>query len=323
MNRSSKSTATKKPLRVLVTTGDSDGIGWEVTVKALKELGPQPGVHFTLMAAPGAHAQGPRLKRIFKLQVVKSLAEAERCPQSPHLITLVESPLNPALWVEQATISCLKKKHDALVTGPLSKTTIIEAGLKDIGHTEILSRLSGTKDLFMGFVGEKFSVVLATGHQPLVEAVQSLSLAKLKKAIHAAERLRAILPPRKRRLPIALVGLNPHAGEKGLIGREEKRFQELHHPDLVGPLVPDAAFLPDNWKRYSVFVSPYHDQGLIPFKLVHGFDQGVHLTLNLPFVRTSVDHGTAKELFGLNKAKPGSMRDALTTAIRLCKETPS
>ena len=177
----------------------------------------------------------------------------------------------------------------------------------------------------MGFFGKQFSVVLATGHSPLARAIIEFSPSRLTRAIAAAERLRSILPPRQAALPLALVGLNPHAGESGLIGKDEiwltKLVRDLSTSiDIVGPLVPDAAFLPPNWKRHSVYICPYHDQGLIPFKMVHGFDSGVHLTLGLPFVRTSVDHGTAKDLFGKNKAEHGSMKDALRVAIRLSKE---
>jgi 4-hydroxythreonine-4-phosphate dehydrogenase len=124
-------------------------------------------------------------------------------------------------------------------------------------------------------------------------------------------------------LPIGLLGLNPHAGDSGLIGQEEqtviskamKQLFELGIP-VVGPLVPDAAFQKENWGKYSTFVACYHDQGLIPFKSIHGFDSGVHLTLGLSLKRTSVDHGTAKDIFGKNKANPGSMVSALRWAIK-------
>ena len=124
---------------------------------------------------------------------------------------------------------------------------------------------------------------------------------------------------------MALVGLNPHAGEKGLIGKFESenlkpvltQIKKKH--SVEGPLVPDAAFFDDNWKKYSTYVCLYHDQGLIPFKMVHGQDSGVHLTLGLPFIRTSVDHGTAKNIFGKNKANPNSMIEAVDWAIKLAK----
>jgi 4-hydroxythreonine-4-phosphate dehydrogenase len=209
-----------------------------------------------------------------------------------------------------------------MVTAPLSKTSIIDAGMKDIGHTEILARVTGQRDLFMGFIGKKFSVVLATGHQPLTDALRGLTPEKFLAALQAAAQLRELLPAAKKKLPMAIVGVNPHAGEGGLFGNEEDWLRRFADQKLVmGPLVPDAAFLPQNWNRYSVYLCPYHDQGLIPFKMVHGFTGGVHLTLGLPFVRTSVDHGTAKEIFGRNKAQAGSMKDALNAAMQLAKET--
>lgn len=307
-------------LRVLITTGDSDGIGWEVTVKALNSLGPKPNVQFVIYRDARRAKDRPALAKKFRQLKVTSLADAIAAPFSSKTVIEVHSSLSPAHWVEEGARACLDKKFQALVTAPLSKTTIIESGLKDIGHTEILARVSRTNDLFMGFIGAKFSVVLATGHEPLREAVEELSVSKLTKAIAAARQLRSILPKPRRKLPLGLLGLNPHAGEGGLIGNEEGWMRALAKGDVKGPLVPDAAFLPKNWKTYSVYICPYHDQGLIPFKLVHGFKGGVHLTLGLPFVRTSVDHGTAKELYGKNVAEYGSMKDALKTAIHLSEE---
>ena len=166
-------------------------------------------------------------------------------------------------------------------------------------------------------------MLLATGHQPLQTAVAEFNREALLEALKAAAQMRGLLKTSRRRKPLALVGLNPHAGEDGLIGREEVWFREVMKASRLpveGPLVPDAAFLPQNWDKYSVYVCPYHDQGLIPFKMIHGFQSGVHLTLGLPFVRTSVDHGTAKDLFGKGKANPGSMLEALRAAIHLSKE---
>ncbi|MCB0363235.1 MAG: 4-hydroxythreonine-4-phosphate dehydrogenase PdxA, partial [Bdellovibrionales bacterium] len=150
----------------------------------------------------------------------------------------------------------------------------------------------------------------------------------LVQSLIAASRLRKLLKPSLREKPIALVGLNPHAGEDSLIGNEEEKIflTALKEADrnkiaVEGPLVPDAAFSPENWSRYSVFVCPYHDQGLIPFKMIHGQKSGVHITMGLPFVRTSVDHGTAKNIFGKNRANPNSMVEALKWAIMLAKQS--
>jgi 4-hydroxythreonine-4-phosphate dehydrogenase len=312
-------------IRLLITTGDTDGIGWEVTAKALHAIGPKPGFQFFFYRHLKSSQDKPVLSRRFKHQVVSSLAQASEVFFNPKVAIEIRSSKSPAFWVEEAALACRDKKFSGLITAPLSKTSIIDAGLKDIGHTEILSRVCAVRDLFMGFMGKKFCVVLMTGHEPLVSAATSFSATKLTKAIQAARSLRSLLPAAKSKLPLAVVGLNPHAGERGLLGREEAWMKALledlnsEADAIAGPLVPDAAFLPQNWKSYSVYLCPYHDQGLIPFKMVHGFQGGVHLTLGLPFVRTSVDHGTAKELYGKNKAEAGSMKDAIQTAMRLCK----
>jgi len=316
-------------IRLLITTGDTDGIGWEVTAKALHAIGPKPGCQFFFYRHVKAAQLKPAVSKKFRHQIVSSLAQAAELPFDPKTAVEIRSAKLPALWVEEAAIACRQRKFSGLVTAPLSKTSIAAAGLKEIGHTEILARVCAVRDLFMGFLGNKFCVVLMTGHEPLTVAASSFSVQKLSKALHAANSLRSLLPPAKRSKPLAVVGLNPHAGEQGLLGREEEWMAGImsnmasEFGEIAGPLVPDAAFLPHNWKNYSVYLCPYHDQGLIPFKMVHGFKSGVHLTLGLPFVRTSVDHGTAKELFGKNKAEPGSMKDALVTAMRLCKETSS
>lgn len=322
MNRSLKLTDSKN-IRIVITTGDRDGIGWEVTVKALNSLGPVKGVQFCYFRGTD---KGLKLSSRFKRTMVGSLRDAELCPANPSSTLEIQSEEPPARWVEQSARACMEGSFQALVTAPLSKTSIVEAGLKDIGHTEILQRVSGIQTLFMGFLGGKFNVLLATGHAPLAQALSQLNLTHFSKVLGAAKAMRETLPPARRKLPFAIVGVNPHAGEGGLIGREEGWMsgfiedQRRRGVSLVGPLVPDAAFLPKNWPLFSMYICPYHDQGLIPFKMVHGFKSGVHVTFGLPFVRTSVDHGTAKEIFGRNKADPGSMKDAIKTAIRLCRE---
>ncbi len=326
MSPFSRSTASKV-IRIAITTGDTDGIGWEVTAKALNSLKRKASVQFIVYRARSRQSLKPRITRL-KSVPVADLNEALAQPFDPARVIEVLSPQPPPLWVEDAARACMAGSLQALVTAPLSKTSIVDAGLRDIGHTEILQRISGCPDLFMAFIGRKFNVLLGTGHKPLAEAVASLNLNHLAKVLQAAKTFVRALPPRRARLPIALVGVNPHAGEEGLIGSEEGWMRGLIEDHrarglrIAGPLVPDAAFLPRNWPLFSAYVCLYHDQGLIPFKMAHGFSSGVHITLGLPFVRTSVDHGTAKELFGKNKAEAGSMRDAIETAIRLYKEKP-
>jgi 4-hydroxythreonine-4-phosphate dehydrogenase len=324
-------------LHILITTGDSDGVGYEVTAKALAEIGPIPGVQFLFYRSPALRPKSRHetllskiLRRKFYLRSIPTLQEALDQPPDQKLVVEIQNEESPASWVEQASRAAAAGQVQALVTAPLSKTCIRDSGLKDIGHTEILSRISGRKNLFMGFLGSQFSVVLATGHLATAQAIANLNEEILGQAIAAADQLRALLPKPRRKLPLAVVGVNPHASEEGLIGKEDlwiqrflqNRAAKVHRDATVsGPLVPDAAYRPAVWKKHSVYVAPYHDQGLIPFKLVHGVDEGVHITLGLPFVRTSVDHGCAKDIFGQNKAKHGSMRDAILLAVRMAAET--
>lgn len=314
-----------KDIRIAVTTGDTDGIGSEVACKALARLGPQPNVQFLLWRGPDSSQLEDKLLSS-KFSLVRSADQADvwRLPFDKQQLIDIRSVHAPAQWAMTAAQACMTKLCDALVTGPLSKTGQAKAGFRHLGHTEMLANVSGRKSLNMGFIGEQFGVVLVTGHIPISRVKREFTAARLTQSIEYAFALRDLMPTAKRALPVAIVGLNPHAGERGLIGQEEISIikpvmQNLRnkYKMMVGPLVPDAAFIAPMRDQYSVFVCPYHDQGLIPFKQVHGFDQGVHITMGLPFVRTSVDHGTAKDLFGKNIAKEGSMFDALKAAVKL------
>jgi 4-hydroxythreonine-4-phosphate dehydrogenase len=309
--------------RILLTSGDPDGIGLEVTAKALEKIGPQKGIQFILFRSPKSELK--QLKRIdkkFKRFICDSLEEAlnEAPIRSNYLIDIKSSESAPR-WVELSAIACNKKLCAGMVTAPLSKTLIQKEGYKAKGHTEILKKISNVSDVHMVFIGDKFNVLLATGHLPLKKVPRSLGKATLKKALGHALSLRKILKSPLQNLPVALVGLNPHAGEEGILGTEEMAlFRPLiaQTKGVVGPLVPDAAFLKQNWNKYSVFVCPYHDQGLIPFKMIHG-THGFHLTFGLSFIRTSVDHGTATDIFGKNKADSSSMQDAIKACISMSR----
>ncbi len=316
----------KTPLRIAITTGDPDGIGTEITAKALAKMKPLPGVSFFLWRSPRMSKRDLAvIDRTFKRITVNSWPEALKVQPGSHKeIIDINSNLPAPLWVEQAALASHFGHLDAMVTAPLSKTLIASAGLTDLGHTGILKRVSKTKELFMGFIGDHFNVLLATGHMPIEDVTGALTEARLMKAVRAADALRKVLSKKQRPRPIGLMGLNPHAGERGLIGSVESKIHakvlEISSDERLnveGPLVPDATFFKKNWAKYSVFVANYHDQGLIPFKMTHGQESGVHITMGLPFVRTSVDHGTAKDIFGKNKADPRSMLQALEWAIRL------
>ncbi|MBX3041770.1 MAG: 4-hydroxythreonine-4-phosphate dehydrogenase PdxA [Bdellovibrionaceae bacterium] len=306
--------------RIAITTGDQDGIGPEVTAKALDEIGPLKGASFIVFRGPTAERLFRRLP--FKRIMVSSLADALDLPPLSNVLIEVVGH-HPVDWVEEAARACLSKELQGLVTGPLSKTLIKRTGRKDLGHTEILKRLSKAKAIYQGYLGREFHVVLATAHVPLKNVSSRLTPGTIKGAVAAASMLRGCLPGLQKKRPLAFVGLNPHAGEEGILGREDlgirKILAQQKAKSVEGPLVPDAAFFPRNWKKYSVFIASYHDQGLIPFKMIHGQSRGAQVSLGLPFIRTSVDHGTAKDIAGKNIANPGSMKDAIHWCLRLTK----
>jgi 4-hydroxythreonine-4-phosphate dehydrogenase len=318
--------AINKKLRIVITSGDQDGIGPEVCAKALAKIGPQKDVQFYLWRSPNFGRRWLQtIDRKFKRSSVASWPEALRVAPSKKLLVDIVSTAPPPAWVEASANAGMLKTIHALVTAPLSKTLIADSGFKDLGHTDILSRVSGKKDLFMTFLGSHFHVLLATGHVPISQIASHLNAKRLELALSAAHHLCSHLKTKSTKPRIALLGLNPHAGEEGLIGQEELQFfrplmEKLSAASfpVFGPLVPDAAFTKTNIKKYDFFVTPYHDQGLIPFKMVHEHS-GCHLTMGLPFVRTSVDHGTAKDLFGKNKANSTSMQEALKRAIVLSR----
>ena len=317
---------------VAITTGDPDGIGFEVTAKALSQLGPQKNICFFVFRDQN---QEKLQKKYFKLidkkftrltfTSIKGALGFFFILQSTNsldhnFIFDLELTASAADWIIDATKLCRDQIFSSLVTAPVSKTLVKDAGYNFIGHTGIFRHFFPNTQLFMGFVGEKFNVVLATDHIALNKVEISLTPQLLASAVAAAQMLKSLLGSKK---PIALLGLNPHAGEKGVIGSfEERHLNKLTKSNAVSkPLSPDAAFLKESWAKYSVFLSLYHDQGLIPFKMIHGQDSGVHITLGLPFVRTSVDHGTAKDIFNKNLANSSSMLDALRLNLKLVKKS--
>ena len=320
----------QKIKNISITTGDVDGIGLEVSVKALLKVGPQKGFRFFLNRSSRTKSLDlKKLDKKFQRLIVSDLKDGlnflEKNKNLPaKLLIDVASPQAAPLWVEESAHLCMKKSLQGIVTAPMSKTLIYASGLTDMGHTDILKRVSRAKNVRMAFIGDQFNVVLATGHLPLNKVSGALSFEVLKATLLLADELVGSLGLQKK--PLGLLGLNPHAGEKSLIGTEEEgvykaifRWAAQAGVAVEGPLVPDAAFLKENWKKYSAYITPYHDQGLIPFKMIHGQDSGCHLSIGLPFVRTSVDHGTAKDIFGKNQANPLSMTSALEFCMKLIK----
>jgi 4-hydroxythreonine-4-phosphate dehydrogenase len=217
-------------------------------------------------------------------------------------------------WANQGRVS-------ALCTAPIHKEALAAAGVPYPGHTEMLADLSGTADYGMMLTNPKLRTLLVTVHCSIVDAVRKLSVGLELRIIRLAHRSlqgMGIAQPR-----IAVAGLNPHAGEGGLFGNEDGAIiapaveqARAEGIDAVGPLPGDTVFMHARKGRYDIVVAQYHDQGLIPVKLL-GVEDGVNVTVGLPFVRTSPDHGTAFDIAGLGVADPASLKTALATAHQL------
>ncbi|HSR99878.1 MAG TPA: 4-hydroxythreonine-4-phosphate dehydrogenase PdxA, partial [Kofleriaceae bacterium] len=223
-------------------------------------------------------------------------------------------------YLEAAVAAAARGELAAIATAPISKTWARRAGFAFPGHTEMLASRLGVRDVVMFFAGPKLKVALATVHVPLAEVARTLTTAGLRTTIEIVARALArdfaIAEPR-----IGVVGLNPHAGEGGLLGGEDTAviapaLAPLPPARLFGPLVPDAAFRDLVVGRYDALIAMYHDQGLIPVKLID-FDEAVNVTLGLPIVRTSPDHGTAYDIAGTGRARAVSMQRALALAVEM------
>jgi len=230
--------------------------------------------------------------------------------------------------LRRAVQGCRNGEFQALVTGPVHKGIINDAGIPFSGHTEFLAAESGTEQVVMMLAAPDLRVALATTHLPLAEVPRAITRGHLTRVIeilHTDLQGRFGLPDPS----ILVCGLNPHAGEGGHLGREEIEviepvLNELRQRGLRlrGPAPADTAFLPASLAGVDAVLTMYHDQGL-PVLKRHDFAHTVNITLGLPFVRTSVDHGTALELAGSDRADPSSLRAALTLAIKLTGRHPS
>lgn len=226
--------------------------------------------------------------------------------------------------IELAVGLAMARVLDAIVTPPVNKAGLKEAGFDMPGHTEYLAWLSGTRKFEMMLVGENLRVVPVTRHVPLKAVSALLSQRRIEEAIDlTAEELRRSFGIKNPKLVIC--GLNPHAGESGVIGHEEIKIigpavraarRKKIRAMLFGPLSPDALFYDAYVGRYDAEICMYHDQGLIPLKMISR-GHGVNVTLGLPTVRTSPDHGTGYDIARFFRADPGSMIEAIRLAIRL------
>lgn len=320
-----------KPL-IAITMGDPRGIGPEIIIKALSQkalrASCQPLVIGDLsILLQTAAAIGSQLK-------FKEVEEGER-DFPPEIIPVLslssisKTEIPAAQWaqacaqasftyIEKAAALALANKVDGMVTGPVNKEEICRAGIPFRGHTEYLAEISQTKDFVMMLIGERLKVSLVTTHLPFREVTNYLKEERIQKVIElTAQGLRNFFQINNPH--IAVAALNPHAGERGLFGKEEeiifRAIQRAAGTGFVvsGPWPADTLFYRAYKGEFAAVVCMYHDQGLIPIKLLH-FDDAVNITLGLPFIRTSVDHGVAFDIAGQGRASSKSLEKAIEIA---------
>ncbi|AQQ66568.1 4-hydroxythreonine-4-phosphate dehydrogenase PdxA [Microbulbifer agarilyticus] len=326
--------------RIAFTPGEPAGIGPELAIKIASSDRPATAARAQIIAIADPdllQQEAARQGKPLQLIPFDSNREAEPTPPgSLHIVpaTLAESalpgqlnPANGAYVLETLHIAaegCMQRTFDALVTGPVHKGVINEAGVSFSGHTEYFAEKAGVEKVVMMLAADDLRVALATTHLPLKDvsaAVTGQSLQQVLTILHRSLRDQfRIEQPR-----IGVCGLNPHAGEGGHLGREEidviepalNTLRSLGI-NLIGPLPADTLFTPPQLARCDAVLAMYHDQGL-PVLKFKGFGRAINITLGLPFIRTSVDHGTALNIAGQGIADTGSLIAALNQAIELAQ----
>lgn len=326
----------KKPI-VAITMGDPSGVGPEVIAKALVDpavtsacrplvMGDAAameralavtGAALTLELTEGLPPHDTSGK-IF-LRSLSSLAPTDMEYGGP------SSEAGDAMfrYIAEAVRLCLSGDAAAMVTAPISKASLNRGGHRYPGHTELVADLTGCKDYVMMLAGDRLRVTLVTIHEPLADVPGLISMERVLATIRSTHRgLHTYFRENPR---LAVLALNPHCGERGLFGDEERRvigpaveMARKEGIDAHGPLSADMLFHFAARGDYDGVVCMYHDQGLIPLKLLH-FDDGVNVTLGLPIIRTSVDHGTAYDLAGTGRASELSMTAAIRMAVGMAE----
>ncbi len=320
--------------RIAISIGDINGIGPEVVIKSLHDLSLAGITPIILSSRRVVDFWLSNLSKSLDYHYAQSVDEiAEQ--QVNLLQTYADEAITvkpgdfskqsgkcAMLAVEEGISLCKSKQADALVTAPISKEAVNLAGYHIPGHTEFLAEKTDTSDFMMILVHKNLRVGLVTGHIPLSQIASTLSADSIKRYIRIIHKtLRNnfnISSPN-----IAVLGLNPHAGDGGIIGMEEQdtiapALKDLQSEGLSisGPHPADGFFGNRKYEEYDGIVAMYHDQGLIPFKTL-SFGGGVNFTAGLPIIRTSPDHGTAFDIAGQNKANPSSFIEALKLASEL------
>lgn len=327
----------QSPIRVGISIGDINGIGPEVIIKALRNPDMLIGCTPIIYASSKLLTAHKKLidDDLFIFQGVNDATEAQDkkvnivpCWSEVADIEIGKATKNGGkhafLSLEKATQDLAAGKIDVLVTAPISKETIHQAGFEFPGHTEYLAHLSGVDEALMMMVTEDLRVALVTSHIPLKDVPnvinENIVLDKIKKLNNSLIKDFGIVRPR-----IAVLGLNPHAGERGSMGTEESEIispaiQKAMEKGILtfGPYPADGFFGSRHYLKFDAVLAMYHDQGLTGFKSL-AFDNGVNFTAGLPIVRTSPDHGTAFDIAGKGIANEQSMRSAIYLAMDIYK----
>lgn len=297
--------------KIAVSVGDLNGVGMEIILKAHKEISELCRPIYCInkyMLGEAAKLLHVDIPDDFEISFIDGDFDIE-----PGVVSIKSGRYSFDSFMHGVTL-CQRKEADAIVTMPINKEAWMESGLKFKGHTDAL-RQYFNKDAIMMLGCEKMYVALFTEHIPLKDVVEAIQYKKLKQFLMD---LSESIPNEK----IGVLGLNPHAGDNGVLGNEELRIMKaiksanlkIGFEKFVGPLVPDVAFTPYNRENFKYYVAMYHDQGLAPLKALY-FDESVNISLNLPIVRTSVDHGTAFDIAYKGEAKTLSYINAIKSAI--------
>ncbi len=329
--------------RIAITMGDPAGVGPELCLKYLAHHQIAPCCVPLIFGEASVLAKvAHRLDSDFSLPIL-SWKEYLQSPEAIDQATLIDmqsleaEAIHPGtidaqygkaacLYIQRAIEQAMNGQVDALVTNPIHKEAFHRAGISYPGHTEILQTMTASDSICMMLTSEKITCSLVTAHVGYREVPEQLTTARILEVIHLTDRAMRAFNDKKPRLSVC--GLNPHAGEHGLFGQQEEEriilpaLQQARQQgiDISGPLPADTAFVPAVREQTDAYVCMYHDQGLIPLKAI-SFDDAVNITLGLPIIRTSVDHGTAFDIAWQGIASPNSLIQAVNLACKLALQT--
>lgn len=313
----------QKPL-IGITMGDPTGIGPEIVVKALSYPGVWKICRPWIIGDKGTLLKTIRsLESPLRIKTYPELKLRSVSPKTLHLLQVTAPPQKLVVEILKTAASlALAGQIQAIVTAPIHKSSLAEAGAHYAGHTEFFAAQAGVKEVGMMMVGGPLKVMLVTTHAGIRSLPSLITRERVETAIRLTDRaLRDYFGVKTPR--IAVAAFNPHAGEGGLFGHEEEKvigpaIEAAHHSGIKAsqPLPADTAFRKAVQGEYDAVVAMYHDQALIPVKLL-AFGKAVNLTVGLPFIRTSVDHGTAEDIAGKGVANPSSLIAAIKLAARL------